>query len=64
MLAGVWLRCNSDAIHYFDDTFRPVPLEMHTLSFGPSAWNPFLYERSLDSKVLDVLRRYSDGKPR
>ena len=28
---GEWLRCSDDSIHYFDDSFRPVPLTLHTL---------------------------------
>jgi ATP-dependent DNA helicase HFM1/MER3 len=31
------------------------------VAFG-SYSNPFLFEKSLDSKVLDVIRNYSDGK--
>lgn len=58
---GEWLGCSAHHIHYFDNTFRPVPLEVHTLNYGPAP-NPFLFERSLDSKVADVIRRFSDGR--
>lgn len=58
---GEWLQCSPEAIHYFDETFRPVPLKVHTLSYG-SMNNMFLFERSLDNKVEDVIKRYSDGK--
>lgn len=58
---GEWLGCSAHHIHYFDNTFRPVPLEVHTLNYGPAP-NPFLFERSLDNKVADVIRRFSDGR--
>lgn len=58
---GEWLHCLPPHIHYFDDTFRPVPLEIHTLNYG-SAPNPFLFERSLDSKVYDLVRRFGNNR--
>ena len=27
---GDWLNCETGAVHYFDESFRPVPLEKHT----------------------------------
>lgn len=59
------LTCSSfplQFIHYFDDGFRPVPLTVHTVAFSASS-NVFLFEKSLDEKVVDVIRRYSEGKP-
>lgn len=56
---GVWLGCSQDGIHYFDEGFRPVPLAMHTIAFHPGA-NTFLFEKSLDEKVPDILHRYSN----
>jgi ATP-dependent DNA helicase HFM1/MER3 len=50
-----------DSIHYFDETFRPIPLTVHTISYG-SMNNMFLFERSLDNKVEEVIKRYSGGK--
>lgn len=50
-----------DAIHYFDETFRPIPLAVHTIAYG-SMNNMFLFERSLDNKVEEVIKRYSAGK--
>jgi replicative superfamily II helicase len=58
---GDWLHCTPDAVHYFDETFRPVPLTVHTLAFG-SFHNAFLFERSLDAKVGDIISRYSCGR--
>jgi ATP-dependent DNA helicase HFM1/MER3 len=58
---GEWLGCRHDAIHYFDETFRPVPLTVHTLSMG-SMNNPFLFDRSLDERVGPLVMKYSDGR--
>lgn len=58
---GEWLGCPPNAIHYFDDSFRPVPLEVHTMTYGP-ATNPFLFEKSLDKRVGEVIHRFSRGK--
>lgn len=55
---GEWLHCRQEHIHFFDDTFRPVPLEIRTFSYG-TASNPFLYERSLDNRVGDLVSRFS-----
>ena len=59
---GHWIGCEDDGIWYFDDSYRPVPLTVHTLSMGHSS-NTFLFEKSLDSKVAGVISRYSEGKP-
>lgn len=58
---GKWLQCPSNCTHYFDETFRPVPLTVHIECF-PSWKNPFMFEKSLDDKVAEVIRYYSDGK--
>ena len=59
---GQWLGCTENSIHYFDETFRPVPLTVHIVSYGPSK-NSYLYEKHLDPKVPDIIRRYSNNKP-
>lgn len=58
---GEWLGCKHDAIHYFDETFRPVPLTVHTLSMG-SMNNSFLFDKSLDDRVGPLILRYSEGR--
>lgn len=58
---GEWLGCDCDAVHYFDESFRPVPLAVHTVAMG-SMNNPYLFERSLDDRVHEVIARYSDRK--
>jgi ATP-dependent DNA helicase HFM1/MER3 len=59
---GDWLQCRRDCIHDFNETYRPVPLQVKTLGYNTRA-NPFLFEKSLDDKVKDVIRSYSDSKP-
>jgi ATP-dependent DNA helicase HFM1/MER3 len=58
---GEWLDCTAAGIHYFDDSYRPIPLQAITLVCG-NMGNPFLFDRSLDNRVKDVIARYSDGK--
>ena len=58
---GEWLQCKPESVHYFDESFRPVPLTVYVRAF-PAWKNPFLFEKSLGDKVSDVIRTYSDGK--
>lgn len=58
---GDWLECGENGVHFFDDTFRPVPLEVKVESYG-QARNPFLFEKILDGRVRSVISRYSEGK--
>ena len=48
-------------MHFFDDSYRPVPLEVHTIAYG-NPRNIFLFERSLDDRVPEVIRKYSQGR--
>ena len=59
---GQWLGCSEKSIHYFDETFRPVPLTVHIVSYGHSK-NSYLYEKHLDPKVPDIIRRFGNNKP-
>jgi ATP-dependent DNA helicase HFM1/MER3 len=59
---GEFLGCETDAIHYFDESYRPVPLDVHTLSMG-IVTNPFLFDKSLDERVNQQIARYSEDKP-
>lgn len=58
---GEWLSCRPEAIHYFDETFRPVPLEVQTVAMG-SMTNLFLFDKSLDEQVGPLILRYSSGR--
>jgi ATP-dependent DNA helicase HFM1/MER3 len=58
---GRWLRCGPSSVHYFDDRFRPVPLQV--LCFGYDyRGNQFLFEKSLDSYLKELIITYSHGK--
>lgn len=54
-----WLNCK--CVHYFGDEYRPVPLQIYTIPFG-SMHNEYLFEKSLDNKVKEVVNRYSNGR--
>lgn len=58
---GEWLLCHPSCIHFFDDSYRPVPLDIHTIGCG-FATNEFLFGKSLEDKVYDVINQYSDFK--
>ncbi|KAI8871561.1 P-loop containing nucleoside triphosphate hydrolase protein, partial [Ramicandelaber brevisporus] len=56
----------------FGNEYRAVPLQCHVLAYpdghGSSSQseacvNPFLFEKSLDSKLLDIILQYSDSRP-
>jgi len=47
----------------FDGSYRPVPLTVHALGFGWVGKNQFMFDRSLNKNVINVVRKYSDGKP-
>eukprot|EP00842_Homolaphlyctis_polyrhiza_P005369 jgi/Hompol1/5833/HPOL_004758-RA len=62
-----WLR-NSDTgasaqLRVFGDEYRPVKLIKKVLAFPNNSGSPFLFERSLDFKLSDVIASYSHGKP-
>lgn len=59
---GSWLKCEPDHMHEFDQTYRPVPLQVKTIAY-PNCSNPFFFERSLESKVKNVILQNSDGQP-
>eukprot|EP00981_Chlorochromonas_danica_P001931 scaffold398_cov177-Ochromonas_danica.AAC.30 len=58
---GKWLECEEDCIHFFDDSFRPVPLRV--LCFGYECrGNQYLFEKSLDRHLKDLIKTYSSGR--
>ena len=59
---GEWLGCRPECIHYFDESFRPVPLSVHTVAMGSAGANPYLFERSLDERVPELVARFGAGK--
>lgn len=46
----------------FDEQFRPVKLQKHVCGYQAST-NDFAFEKHLDTKLPDVVRNYSDGRP-
>jgi len=60
---GQWLGCSPSSIHTFDDTFRPVPLEVVVEKCAGGGSNAFLFEKSLDGLVNNVITAHSAGKP-
>ena len=54
------------SVRAFDMTYRPVPLHYHVNSYPP-AGNPYLFDRSLDYRLTDVVWQHSlseDGQTR
>lgn len=60
-----WLkttRINSE-MHCFGEEFRPVQIEKHVLGFKNNNKNMFLFEKYLNFRLIDVITRFSEGKP-
>ncbi len=47
----------------FDSSYRPVPLTTHIIGLGNIGKNQFLFDKSLNRHVPDLIRRFSDGRP-
>ncbi|KAJ3086769.1 Sec63, partial [Quaeritorhiza haematococci] len=64
---AVWLRGadgRSATVKVFGEEFRPVRLQKHVMAVGVgTAKNAFMFERCLDYKLMEVIQKYSDGKP-
>lgn len=56
---ATWLKGKS---YCFDNAHRPVPLDYYVYDFHSSS-NPFAFENSLNLKLLELIRRYSDRRP-
>lgn len=50
-------------VRTFDMQYRPVPLQYHVNSYPPAS-NPYLFDRSLDYKISDVVWQYSLSEDR
>ncbi len=56
-----WL---SAKMFLFDDRYRPVPLEHHVIGRPMSQRiNQFVFDKSLNFQLFDIIKEYSDGKP-
>jgi ATP-dependent DNA helicase HFM1/MER3 len=70
---AAWIGAPREATFSFDGSYRPVPLTHHVLAFdapggGGGGGNgggggAFMFERSLDGRLFDVVDRYSSGRP-
>lgn len=64
-----WLGKSSSEPHLpavnerFGEEFRPVKLKKHVCGYMSQASNDFGFEKVLDSKLTEVLTKYSEGKP-
>ena len=47
----------------FDSSYRPVPLTTHVVGLGFVGKNEFLFGKSLDRHVPEIIKRFSRGKP-
>ena len=46
----------------FDNGHRPVPLEYHVYDYE-SKGNPFAFEHALNQRLIELIRKHSDGRP-
>lgn len=56
-----WLKVPKQCVCVFGDEYRPVKISKVVLGFK-STGNPFTFEKSLNFKLLDVVREYSQGR--
>ncbi|KAI9291164.1 P-loop containing nucleoside triphosphate hydrolase protein [Neoconidiobolus thromboides FSU 785] len=58
---------NSEArltsVKAFGDEYRPVPLIKEVLGYPKNSKNDFIFDKNLDYKLPDVIKKYSDGEP-
>ena len=57
-----WLGVDSEGTLIFGEAERPVPLEIMVLGYMPKS-NPFLFDLSLNYKLLDLIRKFGNSKP-
>ena len=58
---GEWLGCAEEGIHYFDQTYRPVPLVVKAMGCGKIGQNEWFFDKKLDDKVPEAIEKYSQG---
>lgn len=57
-----WLEVASSDVKIFGGEHRAVQIEKHVLGFN-MVKNEFQFEQSLNYRLLDVVRKYSEGRP-
>ena len=58
---GLWLRASPEHVKVFNESYRPISLEYHVEGF--SAKNPWLYNQVFNREILNIIQKFSDGKP-
>ena len=53
----------SGEAYIFDQSFRPVPLNIFVQACGPIGSNRYLFDKSLNQHVTSILKRFSTGRP-
>lgn len=59
---SAWLGVSKQATKVFGEEYRPVKIIRHVLGYKQHQ-NAFIFERILNSKLPDVITKYSDQKP-
>jgi len=57
-----WLEVSEDCIKSFGDEFRSTPIEKHVFGYNMQK-NEFQFERSLNYRLVEIIRKFSSGKP-
>lgn len=57
---ATWMKCEKGC-HEFSELFRPVPLITHVVACGNCS-NPFVFDKTLDSKISGIIRKFCDKK--
>ena len=53
----------SGEAYVFDDSYRPVPLNVYVQACGHIGNNRYLFDKSLNQHVPSILKRFSSGRP-
>lgn len=59
---GEWIEAKPSYVFHFGEEYRPIPLDIHVLGYRSSK-NDFMFDKSLNYKLQDVISTYSDSKP-
>lgn len=57
-----WLHVPQEAVKSFGEEYRPIRLERHVIGY-PEHKSPFVFEKILNSKLPDIISKYSDQRP-
>ena len=57
-----WLGISHNNMKHFGQEYRSIKLEKHVLGYN-MAKNEFQFERNLNYRLVEIVRKYSSGKP-